>query len=444
MNLVMPAALGLVVLVVPIVVLFLRRPPVPTRAISSLLLARALAHLPQRRRRLPKEEFLPLGLILAALLILLAAVSFRPDGFDRPIVIVLDDSETSPLNDEATAASVFEGIDRLLRARPDAAVTVVGTAPLGIRVDASRDTERVLAAIAPAASPQPGDDPSAWLPLLCADGTTTLLLVGPWSLPESASDCPVVRPELPVSNTNIITAVAASSPTSTGDIWLHVEAVGESSTAVVSHDGTALGTVSLSKATRREGIARVTAPPGRNLTVQLDGLGHATASATLEIPPLTPARTLVRTAHPNGYLATLVRLHPRLQGAVVAPEAQAPAPDTPAGVWDLVLTDSDHPINDTASLVAVFGRAAPELGVPAGPVERMPVLSESTPDHPALQLVSLETLHIERTTTLRAPVDATILATSKRGPVALEHQLPDGRRAVVFGFGLDDSDLALR
>ena len=280
--------------------------------------------------------------------------------------------------------------------------------------------------------------------MLCSEGSATLVLVGPWDVPETAASCPVVRLEQPSPDANVLTAVAASAPTSTGDIWLHVRATGPSGSAVVEQDGATVGSVTLSEGESREGLARVSAPPGRSLTIRLDGTDHFTAASTVAIPPLKPAHTLVRTPYPDGYLATLARLHPRLRGVVVAPDAPAPTPDTPSGMWDLVLTDSSLPVVDDGHLVAVFGRAAPELGVPAGPTERMPRVVESTPDHPALKLVSLDTLHVEQATTLAAPSDARILATTARGPVVVERPLSAERSAIVFGFGLDDTDLALR
>ena len=113
-------------------------------------------------------------------------------------------------------------------------------------------------------------------------------------------------------------------------------------------------------------------------------------------------------------------------------------------MWDLVLTDSGLPGVDDGRLVAIFGRAAPELGIPAGRSERLPTVVESIPDHPVLKLVSLDTLHVEQATTLAAPSDARILATTAQGPVVVERPLSPERRAIVFGFGLDDTDLALR
>ena len=191
MNLFFPAALGLVLLTAPVVWFFLRRPPVPTRAISSLLLARALAHIPQRPRRLPREELLPLALILGALLTMVVVLAFRPDGFDRPIVIVVDDSETSALHND-DAVSIVDEVERLVNARPDAPVTVVGTAPLQIKVDASRSTRTILDALRPVEPSRPGEDPTSWLPLLCNEGSATLVLVGPWDIPETAASCPNV------------------------------------------------------------------------------------------------------------------------------------------------------------------------------------------------------------------------------------------------------------
>ena len=195
MNLFVPAALGLVLLAAPIVWFFLRRPPVPTRAISSLLLARALAHIPQRPRRLPREELLPLALILGALLTVVVVLAFRPDGFDRPIVIVVDDSETP--RSRRRCRRVHRRSGGAAGACPTRApVTVVGTAPLQIKTTH-------LEAPAPFSMPSPPSSESTERrpDLVAATAVqqrmATLVLIGPWDIPETAASCPVVRLEQP-------------------------------------------------------------------------------------------------------------------------------------------------------------------------------------------------------------------------------------------------------
>ena len=437
MTLIAPLALALLAATGPVVWFFLRRPPVPRRAVSSLLLARALATLPQRSRRLPRNELVPLALVLGALLLLVLTLAVRPDDSTRPVVIVLDDSETSPLRDDATRAAVTDALRAVSAQRPEAPFTVVGTAPAGVRVDASTDLSPVLATLANAATTGVATDPGPLLEALCDALEPTILVIGHVQDEALPTACPARMLTDDPPPEALLLSLTATAPESTGDIWLHAEAVG-SDRALVEVDGAVIGELQLTGDPVREGVAQVTVPPGATLSVRLADTDTPTAASTLDVPPLSPARTLVRTPHPDGYLATIARVHPRLRAAVLAPDAPAPS-----GSIELVLSDAPTPVTDPAAVVAIFGRGAPELGVPAGRTVTNPSISVAAPDDPVLALVELDTVHIVAARTLAAPADATILASTARGPIALRRPHNDGT-AVVFGLGPADSDLALR
>ena len=436
MTLVAPAALLLLLAAAPIVWFFLRRPPVPSRAVSSLLLARALATLPQRSRRLPRNELVPLALMLGALLLLVTAISLRPRDASRPVVVVLDDSETSPLARTDQARAIEDAIHDLALSRPDATFTVVGLSPPGLRVEGTTHIQRVLDALVVAPDPGPAGDPGPLLRALCTEDAPTLVIAGqvdvsgvpPRCTRQFITEAPTEGP--------VLRALASTAPNSTGDVWLHVVASG-ADTAIVEHAGTQVGTVKLAGPGPAEGVARVTVPPGSTLTVRVGD--DDAARSRVALPRLSPARTLVRTHHPDGYLATLATVHPRLSTTVRRPGEAAPA-----GPWDLLLTDSPAPVADSAAVVAVFGRAAPELGVMAGPTVQRPTVTVTAPDDPLLHLVELDTLHITTAATLRPPANASILASTASGPIAAHRTLEDGRTAVVFGISLSESDLPLR
>jgi hypothetical protein len=353
--------------------------------------------------------------------------------------VLLDNSETSPLHDADSAAELHDRLSDLLAARSESTFSVVGTAPPRLLVDATADPRPVLEALTAVPSAGPAADAAPLVEALCAHTPATVVVIGFPVAPLEAKGCDVVHFPVPEPATEVLTDLVASMPASTGDVWLHVRARGEATTAVVEHEGATVGQVRLSGDATREGVARIAAPPGATLAVRLDGTDHPTSESSVALPRLPPVRVLVRTHNPEGYLARVVGVHPRLQALVIPPGAAGPAEEA-----DLLLTDAPEPVTDSARVVAVFGRGAAELGVPPGPVTTRPTVTLTAPDAPLLDLVGLDTLHIATTPTLLAPADATILASTARGPIAVHRPLPDGRHAVVLGPGLATSDLPLR
>ena len=439
MTLTSPLALALLAMAAPILWFFLRRPPAPVRAVSSLLLARALAKVPRRRKKLPREDIPALLMMLLALLVGVWALAVTPQSSRDHLVILLDDSDQSPLL--GTPGLAETTIADLLDHHAPTRLTVVGTAPPRLLYVGDTDVDRVLSTSSPAAKGASGD-PSLLLASLCRppDHTPAIAALSHHPLTGLPADCPVLRPKLPAPPSQAVLALTASAPSSTGDAWIHARVQTDDSVEwTVLADGEPLGTLTAApdESGTAELLGQVTAPPGATLSL----VGGATsASSQVQLPALTRARTLVRTTQSSGYLATLARLHPRVDAVVRAPDA---AP--PAGPWDLVITDADAPLTDRGKVVVVFGRGAPELGISAaGGVSSPSLLAGSAPDSEVLALVGLETLHATQATLLSVPADGTVLTTTARGPVAALRPLTDDSTAVVVGIGLQHSDLPLR
>mgnify|MGYP000542210736 FL=1 len=441
MTLDSPLALALLAVAAPIVWFFLRRPPAPVRAVSSLLLARALAKVPKRRKKLPREDILPLALMLGALLVGVAALALSPGAPRDHLVVVLDDSDQSPL--AADPAQARAALANLLAQHHPSRTTVVATAPPRLLFAGDTHPEQLLALLDRPGGGSSGD-PSALLAALCRPPrhTPAVLALTHQPLDGLPADCPVLRPALSEPPAQAVLALTASSPTGTGDGWLHARVLTQDNAEwTVLADDQPLG--SLTASPGADGIAellgRVTAPPGARLRLA-PADGAAGVDSTVTLPPLARARTLVRTEHPEGYLATLARLHPRVDAVVLPPGAPAPAERA-----DLLLTAAAAPITDDAAVVVVFGRGAPELGIPAAGRLRAPeLLTGSAPDSQVLELVGLETLHATEATVLAVPADATVLTTTRQGPVAATRPVDEDTLAVVLGVGLQHSDLALR
>lgn len=416
MTLAAPIALLLLALGYPVYRAFLRKPPLPVHTVSSLLLARALAAVPTRTVRLPPEERVPLGLFLAALLLAVLAITLRPEGDTDRLIVVVPDGTSA----DAVAPHLH----------PDAATTLIATAPPRVLALDRTDPAAVLAALPPAAQ-SPQQDPTDLVRGLCdRDPAAAVVVIG--GAPVGELPCPTTREDTPESA--VLTDLLATAPDGTADLWLHLRAT-EPGTATLSSGDRTVGTLTLAPQPdgTAEATARVSAVPGAPLTASLPGA----EPATVDVPALARARTVVVTEQPDGYLATAVRLHPRVAARIQAPGE--PIPDN----TDLLLTDAQAPLPQVAPVTVVFGRGAPALGVSAGRRVRDPEVQATAPDHPLLRFVAVDTLHIATGTALGTGPQDTVLATTSAGPLLVLHPTDTGQ-LLVAGFQLTDSDLPLR
>src|SRR5262249_32701651 len=74
---------------------------------------------------------------------------------------------------------------------------------------------------------------------------------------------------------------------------------------------------------------------------------------------------------------------------------------------------------------------------------KRPFITEVNPDHPLTRWVSLADVNIDKAYVLVPAPGDTVIARSIRDPLIVAGKR-DGKKVVVFGFGLDSTDLMLR
>jgi len=434
-RLVRPEALGLLVLAAPVLWAWLRRPPVPTRVVSSLLLVRALPGLGRRRRRLVDVVglLLLIGVLIAGVLGLALETGPAPAPwiavFDEGpgMHAVTDDGRTRA--DRARAALAAE-----LAARPGAPVTLVGTAPPRVLAWAETHPDRVLAALE-AADGGLHDDPGGLLAGLCADGRV-LRWFGDDSPPEVG--CDAARVDLGMVENRGLVSVTARQVDRLGTVQVQARAIGE---------GTVLVRAGTSAPVALDGgRALVALAGGGTLDVALagpdglaggDGLGLDDA-VRLELPSMPRLRVGLITERPRGFVATALATHPGLSVRVAAPDDPVPealdllvVETPPTGPWP------------SAPRVVLLGVEAPGLGVELGRTVSPDALRPVLPDDPLLAHVHLVGLRVPRARAV--PVLAGGRAVVHADGVPLVSEGPfDGGRLVALGFEPAVSELPLR
>lgn len=438
MSLVHPALLLLALAAVPVVMAFLRRPPPRTRAVSSLLLLRAVARLPATRRRLRLRHLLSLALVLIALMLAVLAVATRPDPAPRVAVVVLDTSAAMGAKAGSTTwwAEAVQGVSAYLDARPDDAVAIWTTSPPVRQLGPTRDHARVRELVA---SLSPSGAPGDLLPALrarCAGPATPVVL---WRSPTPAPTdlgCPVLSGEFGVADDNSgLVAARLRMVDGLGLAELYLRSTVEGTApATLAVDGVPVQRVALEP----EGMIRLSLPPGERLTVTLedeDALETDNVVA-LDLPRAAATRVCLRTDQPDSYLAEALSAHPAVLLDVIAAGGVA------AGECELGISDGSGPPPD-APFQVVWGATPATEAVGAVGVVDTPTLATWARQDALLQFVDLEGLHIAETAVLAAPEGATVLMAVDRGPIALRQESAAGG-LVVMGFDLERTDLALR
>ncbi len=430
MRLVRPEALALLVLAAPLVWAWLRRPPLPSRTVGSLLLLRHLPGVARQRRRLRD----PVGLALLLLALVGAAVGLAVETGPPPTpwIALVDDGRgmAAPSNDGRTRYDrARAALADAVAARPGAPVTLITTAPLQVLVEEEADARRILDALQPRPRAADGADPTRLLAGLCAAAPPPQLLVFSDDAPPTSA-CPTVAYDLGAVDNAGLTAATARAADGLGLIEVQVEVAGPDRPLVARvGDGAPVPLA--------HGIARLSAPGGGVLTV---GFADADAfpeddAATLRLPASAPVRVGLVTDTPRGFLATALGTHPRVRLSLAGPDAAG----LPADL-DLLAVEvpPTGPLPD-APHVATFGVDPAAWGIEAAGTARRPRAIALSRDAALLRFTDLEGLHIEASRTLRAPAGATALLGADGALLAVQTGA-----AVAFGFRPIDSDLPLR
>ena len=435
MRLVRPEALGLLLLAAPVLWAWLRRPPVPTRVVSSLLLLRALPGVGRRRRRI--VDVIGLLLLLGVLIAGVLGLALETGPAPVPWIAVVDEGpgmqavtdDGRTRADRARAALVAE-----LAARPGAPVTLVGTAPPRVLAWAETHPDRALAVLAPADSGL-HDDPGRLLAGLCADGGV-LRWFGDDPPPEVG--CDAARVDLGMVENRGLVSVTARQVDRLGTVQVQARSIGEGPVLVRSgtSEPVALDGSEALVALAGSGTVDV-ALLGPDGAADGDGLAGDDA-VRLELPPTPRLRVALITERPRGFVATALATHPGLSVLVAAPNDPVLAPldllvveTPPAGPWP------------SAPRVVLLGVEAPGLGVTLGRTVPAGVLQPVLPDEPLLAHMHLVGLRVPRARAV--PVLAGGRAVVHAGGVPLVSEGPfDGGRLVALGFDPAASELPLR
>lgn len=430
MRLIRPEALALLVLAAPIVWAWLRRPPLPTRTVSSLLLLRMLPGVARQKRRL--RDPVGLALLLLALLGATLGLAVETGPPPTPWIALVDDGR-------GMAAETDDGRSRYARARaaftdalaarPGAPVTLVTTAPLQVQVEEEPDPSRAAAALPDTAGGQDGADPAALLAGLCAGEAPPELLVFSDDAPPEVA-CPTTAFELGEVDNAGLTRVVARAADGLGLVEVHVQASGTDRPLVARVEGGEAVPVD-------DGLARLGAPAGGALTVSFegaDGLAEDDAVA-LTLPPAGVVRVGLVTDAPRGYLATALATHPRVRLSRAGPDAAG----LPDAVDLLVVETPPAGSLPAAGHVAVFGVDPAPWGIGSAGTRRLPQPAALSNDAALLRFVDLEGVHIESSRTLTAPGGARPLVGADGALLVVE-----SGDTVAFGFRPVDSDLPLR
>jgi Ca-activated chloride channel homolog len=466
MGLLLPFALGLLALAIPIIIFYMlklrRRDHVVS---SSLLWRRALldrtANAPWQRLR--RNLLLLLQLLLLILLVLVLARPFVLS--DAPIegnaVVVLDasasmravDAEGKSRWDRAVeeAGRLIDGLSggsrmTLVWAGPNPSVASAPTGNKGALRSA-------LASLRP--SNGPGDLPSA---LILAAGSAsqlggaTVAFISDGALP-AASELPAMPGPalyLPVGGTGENMGITAFNLRDTPE--------GPEAFASVYNSGPMTGTALLSirvngalRDSRRvtvgprseSGVVLGSLPLDARIaeaTLTVEGVGDAlgTDNSAWAVWRGTVGGEVLLVTEGNGFLEKGLNLLPGMRLSKAAPASYSPTDDYTLTVFDGTLPAQLPPGN-----LLLFAPPDSPL-IPVSDTLELPQVGQVEANDPLLRFVDLQTLHVAGAVRIVPPAWARVLVRTREGDPLLIAGETEGRRVVAFAFDLHRSDLPLR
>ncbi len=167
-------------------------------------------------------------------------------------------------------------------------------------------------------------------------------------------------------------------------------------------------------------------------------------SASALLPERKKQRVLTVTRD-NLYLEAALLLDTNIHVDKIRPEEYAT--ELAAGRlegYSVTVLDGFAPESPPPTPASIYFRPDPERSpVPArGELER-PFITEVNPDHPLTRWVTLGDVNIDRSLVLAPAAGDVVIARSVRDPLIVAGRRA-GKKVVVFGFGLDATDLTLR
>ena len=464
LGLILPTALGLIALSIPIIIFYMLRLRRQPRQISSLLLWQRVlqdhaANAPWQRVR--RNLLLLLQLLILALLVLALARPFRTveARVQGNIILLLDASASMQATDVAPnrlEAAKAEAITMVRALRPDDAVSliVVEAIPRPIVVaKAGSDRNALEEAIR---GVQPTNAPANWETALAlaaasaaSQANSTVVILSDGAIPAGLPPLPTPVRWLTIgqgANNQGIVALATREGRQGPELFTRISNFADRPVEVLVEirvDGRLFdarqvnlapypdGSVGLTFAGLPDDSARIEAELDHTDDFQLDNTAWT-------IRRKTGGRVLL-VGQGNLFLERAFSLMPGLSVAQ---------------------TSLDHyPPQETFDLT-IFDRTAPDV-LPQGqllfiaPPESTPLfnvqgvfsntLQAGRPqsDHPLLSFVDFSNLHVAQAQAIQAPLWSTVLLNSQGGPLLIAGET-DGRRVAIITFDLLHSDLPLQ
>jgi hypothetical protein len=468
MGILLPAALALLALAIPIIIFYmLRLRREELNVSSSLLWRRALldrtANAPWQRLR--RNLLLLLQLLLLLLLVFSLA---RPFLFTDAvaagnIVAVIDASASMQSTDEEGGATRFdrarEQADALVDGLGgDSRMTIVWAGPSAQTVASTSGDKSALHAALKGIAPSNGkSDIASALTLASAAarqlGDATIVLISDGALGEGAT-----LPQVPARARYIN---VGKSPGNVGitSLSLRDASGGPQLFASVLNSGitptNALLAVSVDGQLRDSRTIQLKANDEQTLTLQGLPLDTKLVEAKLSVQggdanylaaddtawalrPVAPNSNVLLVTTGNGFLEKSLGLLPGVKLFKSAPDAYAPSDG-----FRLIVLDAFMPKELPAGNLLIFAPPDSPL-VPVSGTLPYPAIGQVSVNDPLLRFVDLSKVNIAQAQRIITPSWARVLVRSTSGDPLILAGETEGRRIVVVAFDLHQSDLPLQ
>ncbi|HEX8231210.1 MAG TPA: BatA and WFA domain-containing protein [Chloroflexia bacterium] len=468
MGFLIPVALGLLALAIPIILFYmlrLRRQDVDVS--SSYLWRRALqdrtANMPWNKLR--RNLLLLLQLLLLLLLVLsLARPFFEANTVATGnMVVILDASASMQAVDEVGGGSRFERARQEANALIDgmsgeARMSLVLAGPVPqVVVSASNNKSALRSALAGLSASNGGTDMAQAVTLSAAtarqlgEATVVLISDGAFRGAESLPQVPGKSAYINVgqSGRNVaITALSLREATGRPQLFASVTNTSNQRAAAllsISIDGTLRDSRQLGLDAGEEQVVTLSDLPldtrVAEASLQVEGSdadmlrADDRAWAVLSRPP---SSNVLLVSEGNGFLEKSLNLLPGLKLFKTAPAAYAPSESFGLTVLDGVLPSPVPPGN-----LLIFAPPPSPLMVVTGTLA-YPAIGQVAVNDPLLRFVDLSGLHIAAAQRIVPPAWARVLVRTPAGDPLILAGETEGRRVAVVAFDLHKSDLPLQ
>ncbi|MDQ3706720.1 MAG: BatA and WFA domain-containing protein [Chloroflexota bacterium] len=468
MGFLIPVALGLLALAIPIILFYmlrLRRQDVDVS--SSFLWRRALQ---DRTANMPWNKLRRnLLLLLQLLLLLLLVLSLARPFFEATtvatgnMVVILDASASMQAVDEAGGGSRFERARREANALIDgmsgeARMSLVLAGPVPqVVVSASNNKSALRSALAGLSASNGGTDMAQAVTLAAATarqlGEATVVLISDGAF-QGAESLPQVRGKSAYINVGqsgrnvAITALSLREATGGPQLFASVTNTSNqpaSALLSISIDGNLRDSRQLDLGAGEEQVITLSDLP-LDTRVAEGSLQVEGSEANMLVPDdrawavlsRPPSSNVLLVSEGNGFLEKSLNLLPGVKLFKTSPGAYTPSESFGLTVLDGVLPSPVPPGN-----LLVFAPPASPLMVVSGTLA-YPAIGQVAVNDPLLRFVDLSGLHIAAAQRIIPPAWARVLVRTPAGDPLILAGETEGRRVAVIAFDLHKSDLPLQ